>query len=1656
MSEFDNVRRRAQGLAARESVKNRLSGVSSPSAAPVSEFDGIRNRSVAPVSVTVPNANPMIAPQTVTPLDFLHVQQATIAKPSFTVSSPSSPIAPSTDPGAQELAARDASRAGAPKLLQKFGHAMDKFMLTTKPGRWLTGFNRGAEETLTGVQSASPDVGGKGAYITGSLVGGAAINPAALEQSLVKGGYDLAAGALSTRLGSKAVGKLGQVIEGAPGVSANTAQRLATTGARGAIAGAYQNVGLSAAAGHTSPQEIGEAAVLGGALGGAGDTAVSGLASVLRRYRGSAANPETIDKLLALPEPRARGQANVAETPDVINVPESGPRGLPEPSAEEAARWRNINESQVEISAIDDELRALESRYQQAVNDQYKYLKQSMVDRGGVEQGALLRNEAGDVTGRLGRQSNNPEWYQEFYRTNGRAPNNKELFALAKQHVDEGFTDGGQQLPSWRAENGYDETVAALQQVKGQLQRAHESLTSGKVIPEPNNLQELLRARGMDDTPENIARVYNTKNWYHGTGTDKLTAEMLDPFVGSHESLFGQGVYLTDNPSIAEGYANSRGRRSKTPTVYELNTSVNRVLDLEKPPSPEAADALRKSVQSLDYAYEREFEEANHFTKLLDRELGQGATTEQIIQVIRGEIESFSHEAGISTNSFVEDMQELAINLKKAGYDGLTHTGGHRTGKDPHRVLILLDPQNWHGTEDGPRQVSRMDKYQPKAEPAMSPIVSSPAAAPQSVPARAPGVDPIPGTGRQSAPRAAEPRVVSSPEHVKTQPPKVDSGPLGFAAGGGKNGKFTNPTDTRTYIETKTSREPFDIAGMADDFYRKNVDNLQRINQLDKYVEEIMGKPLPADQKAYVQALNTRGADVIAKHILTERMVDAKGNAIGEALKDITKQIPRRSYTNFLDYLIARHAETRMGRGETVYDRRVGMTAEMLADKIRTYQDTYPEFEGIADQLYAWNDKLGQAWLVDTGIIPADLWTVWKDANPYWVPNKRYFSKLEQSGRPPGKARRGFAGQGNPVKSYSPTGSERPIIDPIESIIEYVDKYVKTAKRNEVMQTVIKHLNEEPEALQGFAELVPENQNMHQSSLNAINNMIKDEGIESLLEKLDGEFEAAYNKNQKERVAGRGNIVTGMVEGNPVQVQVNDIPLLEALANLTPQTSNAVVEAARKVTNAMKLLTTGVNPVFSLTRNIWRDIPTAYIFSKTTNNPFRFAWDLLDGVVSTFGNKELYQRYKAVGGGHSSPVAADRNLLSQAKRELLPQQKKGMGLLPRAYGALENLSNVIESAPRVGEFKRITKAGGDSYASRQEGLFQANDLTTNFKRKGSTIKDADAFLPYLNAAVQGLDKTVRAFKDNPGAVSAKAFLAITVPTIGLYAINHGRQDYQELSNYTKDNFFLIPRGDGQFIKIPRPRELGIPFGALLERTMRAWADEDPESFRDFADTVTTAFAPPGIPAKELAHGDFMGAAIAPVRDTVLGPIVDVASNENFAGAPIVPQYLEGVSPRYQFDANTSEVGKKIGDVLNVSPKQVDHLIRSYTGVLGQLGLPATSQGATVGETLTKQVTADSVFSNDATGDFYELKDRLGRKYADIKLTGDIPPGYNDALRKYIDQTASDIGDVTKAIRAVDKMPLSAGEKKDKKRELTELRNDTARRAYIAVRDQMKK
>ena len=804
--------------------------------------------------------------------------------------------------------------------------------------------------------------------------------------------------------------------------------------------------------------------------------------------------------------------------------------------------------------------------------------------------------------------------------------------------------------------------------------------------------------------------------------------------------------------------------------------------------------------------------------------------------------------------------------------------------------------------------------------------------------------------------------------------------------------------DTTSHIVSKTQRPAFSIKAAVNNVYVKAIDDVFRLNQFDKFVEERVGKILRPSEKSYKLALNSRGSDQVARTILKDKLVDSQGKVIGESMKSIISKIPKGKERLFEDYLVHRHAPSWTSQGRNVFPESWNITPEVSQSMVKNYEKYQPEFKQIADDLVQWQRDMGKAWLVDTGLVTEDAWKVFQEKYPDYVPLQRKMTELEQGGGF-NNAKRGYANQTNPVKKAE--GSERPIISPLESIIEHVDKYVKTAKRNQVMQVMIKNIQKDPEAFRGWAEIVPETRGKE------LDDLLDSGDLDGFITHMEKSWDDVALQKQARHGLDKANVVTGIVNGEKVHVRINDIGLLDALTNLNPQASHAAVEAFRQITRVMKLLTTGINPMFSIARNTPRDFIMGSVAGGEAN-PLRYTWDFLDSFARVVTNEKwhpdkFYQDYKAMGGGHSSSIASDRNLLAESKAMLLGtptvKQKANAILSP-----LERLANATETIPRLPEYIRTVKEGGNTYDSRIEGLYRANDVTVNFNKRGQWGKDADAFIPYLNAALQGIDKLARLYKENPTAALAKSIVAITIPSISLYLLNRDNPDYEKLSSWVKDNNFCIPRSDGTFFKIAKPREAGIVFGSMIERAMRTWGDDDPEGFKNFASAWKTNFMPPYRP--------------------IFAPMYDAASNSDFAGRPIVPGYLQGRSPELQYDDTTSAPAKAIGSLLNESPKKIDYLASSYGGVLSDVVLPAASQGKgqnvfqRVAEPIRRGVIADPIYSNDTITEFYDIKNKLQTASNDFKATKQKSEYYKPGLARRFNSDATRISEINKQIRNI--------------------------------------
>lgn len=74
--------------------------------------------------------------------------------------------------------------------------------------------------------------------------------------------------------------------------------------------------------------------------------------------------------------------------------------------------------------------------------------------------------------------------------------------------------------------------------------------------------------------------------------------------------------------------------------------------------------------------------------------------------------------------------------------------------------------------------------------------------------------------------------------------------------------------------------------------------------------------------------------------------------------------------------------------------------------------------------------------------------------------------------------------------------------------------------------------------------------------------------------------------------------------------------------------------------------------------------------------------------------------------------------------------------------------------------------------------------------------------------------------------------------------------------------------------------------------------------------------------------------------TVWGGIADVGFNKDFKGTPIESKSDENLPSNERYSETTTKAAYYLGQTgvarkLEISPKQIDHIISSYTGIIGQ-------------------------------------------------------------------------------------------------------------------------
>lgn len=703
---------------------------------------------------------------------------------------------------------------------------------------------------------------------------------------------------------------------------------------------------------------------------------------------------------------------------------------------------------------------------------------------------------------------------------------------------------------------------------------------------------------------------------------------------------------------------------------------------------------------------------------------------------------------------------------------------------------------------------------------------------------------------------------------------------------------------------------------------------------------------------------------------ITERFVNYDtldfntGQPNGASLKTVLDNVPDKDMDGFRAYVAARHALDLDRQGiRTGFDLNA---ARMVLQNGARFEQSANDFTGYLNRV--------SAYLRDAGVISKEGYDAMVAQRPFYVPFQRVMEKL-------GGGARGGAGGGfeafDPVKSM--IGSQRMVIDPVESAIRNTALFVQMAQRNQVATKLVDLLLPHGEAERTD---VPPPPRIDLDALRAAG--INTDPLEEIIQA------ARPTEGAEVRVFRDGQAESYRV----------DPELAIAMKNLDSHSADIAVKILAPLSQSLRAGAV-LQPDFMIRHGI-RDYLYAFVTSPGGFSP----WWMVRGIAAQLGKTDDYQNWLSSGGGRVSMISLDRQYLQHSIEELT-----GTGILDRAWNVLADPTastpqkmgavgrlpwdaakkflisplqlgvELAENATHIGQFIKSSRdmaTDGEPLTKEQllEAGYQSRKIAVDAGRIGSAVRVLNAVSAFANITVQDTARVVQAFKESPMSTALKVGIAITLPSVLTWNNGHNDSRYREAPAWERDLFWVIPtdrwvpaqgkeavglpadlvrRGPtgteinkGITYRIPKPWGMGLAFGSGVERLLDGFYDHAPHAFGDFAKSIAGVSVPSVIPN-----------AITPM-------IEQFANRSLFTNRTLVPDQQEKWLPEYQYTPYTSETAKAVGRIVGTlpgvseakigtgplggtaralsSPILLENYLRAWTGNLGMYALSAADYG----------------------------------------------------------------------------------------------------------------
>jgi len=699
--------------------------------------------------------------------------------------------------------------------------------------------------------------------------------------------------------------------------------------------------------------------------------------------------------------------------------------------------------------------------------------------------------------------------------------------------------------------------------------------------------------------------------------------------------------------------------------------------------------------------------------------------------------------------------------------------------------------------------------------------------------------------------------------------------------------------------------------------------SIDRFHAARKVEQELTRKIGTVGESAWKQLrIANGGAEGISDYILNYGTVQfdeagdlkpsgASLHQVLEPVKTITVK-PEHKGTQKIDllmrYFVGRRALElhRQGRENLIPKETAKEWARLGSD--------YPVFETIQKEYQAFNDRM-MDFYEEAGMITAEGRAIMQSMNKDYVPFNRIRDQLAG----------GKGGKGAGFQKLK--GGTANLNDILVNIQDGIVANVQAALTNRAKQRLYQYISNHKDGAIFATKISTDSKpvQVYADDMQAkIKEVLENNGIqfEGDLDLASKDLLTFWQHGVAPKLNESGNIVDSVIiNGKPKYYEVQDPLLQEMLVAMNPESYSSFMNVMFGVKNFFtRSITLGIEFTGA---NLVRDTVGATFLSKNHFIPFVSSFQ---GMYSFFAKDKYYQDFIRSGGGHSGRLeGATRD--SQARRRVKLDEFGVMTGPERLLSTIDNLASAFEYGTRIGEFRLSKKSG----KSDMDAGFEAREISTDFSVHGANhfLTGYIRTVPFLNAMVQSQDRVYREalvskkYNGNPTGMAMKAMLGITLPTLLLYLVNKDDEDYKEIPDYEKRTNWHIKTGEGQFVKIPRPYDVGFVYATMPELFFKYVEDDKGKEFAEgMIWTMTQMYGIDGVPAAMTGWWD-------------------IVRNKKWTGAPVIPQALADVEAPEQYSSNTSETFVRMGEALNLSPIKAEHMFKAYTGYLGGYLLAGT-------------------------------------------------------------------------------------------------------------------